>query len=509
MSTMKLSQPEQLFLKDNEELIRQNKFQEFFDQVENYRCKNKFFHFFYNYGINPLKYMESIPSMMFYRDKEIFDFVIPENIQSIGAYAFSESSVKNVTLPKSLQIIWNNAFESCEQLESIDIPKSTTLIGHQAFEDCDNLKWVRFNCFPRLFGAYIFIRCGALEKIYVDSCGQQNVAEQFARGILEKQELEKEPEIIFESLQNNSQRLVEKIVKIGNKWQVQSEKGRNMGTYNTKKEAEKRLKQVEYFKHINESNLPGQTSLREVLEYAAQRLCPEYDPNEEYCVHHLNNIHTDNSLGNVALMKVNRHRSYHNRLTRLNNNPNYQGFNKSDFDKDIIEVGKVILNAVRLNGYETPESTDIHEAVDSYFNRDKEILSIAQEKTNHGEVNATAYHGSQSDNIKFRDDYPLYLTDDKELAIDFAKGYNFNYELLDGETPTVYSFRIKMKNPLYIHTEDEYENYMLDTNWDTELVQDIIDNGYDGMVYEEEGHPTYYMLFNPKEQAKIIDREIL
>lgn len=47
-------------------------------------------------------------------------------------------------------------------------------------------------------------------------------------------------------------RLEEKIVKKGNKWQVQSEKGRNMGTYDTKEEAEKRLKQIEYFKHINE-----------------------------------------------------------------------------------------------------------------------------------------------------------------------------------------------------------------------------------------------------------------
>ena len=46
--------------------------------------------------------------------------------------------------------------------------------------------------------------------------------------------------------------LLEKIVKKGSKWQVQSEKGRNLGTYNTKKEAEKRLQQVHYFKHMNE-----------------------------------------------------------------------------------------------------------------------------------------------------------------------------------------------------------------------------------------------------------------
>lgn len=46
--------------------------------------------------------------------------------------------------------------------------------------------------------------------------------------------------------------LNEKIVKKGTKWQVQSEKGRNMGTFDTKAEAEKRLKQVHYFKHLQE-----------------------------------------------------------------------------------------------------------------------------------------------------------------------------------------------------------------------------------------------------------------
>ena len=40
-----------------------------------------------------------------------------------------------------------------------------------------------------------------------------------------------------------------KIVKIKNKYRVVSESGKNLGTYNTRAEAEKRLKQVEYFKH--------------------------------------------------------------------------------------------------------------------------------------------------------------------------------------------------------------------------------------------------------------------
>jgi hypothetical protein len=40
------------------------------------------------------------------------------------------------------------------------------------------------------------------------------------------------------------------IVKEGNRWVVRAESGRKMGSYKTKAEAEKRLKQVEMFKHM-------------------------------------------------------------------------------------------------------------------------------------------------------------------------------------------------------------------------------------------------------------------
>lgn len=40
-----------------------------------------------------------------------------------------------------------------------------------------------------------------------------------------------------------------KIVEKGSQWCVESEDGKNMGCYDTKKEAEERLRQIEYFKH--------------------------------------------------------------------------------------------------------------------------------------------------------------------------------------------------------------------------------------------------------------------
>lgn len=48
----------------------------------------------------------------------------------------------------------------------------------------------------------------------------------------------------------SKKKIAERIRKQGNKYVVQSEDGsRNFGTYTSRKEAEKRLRQVEYFKH--------------------------------------------------------------------------------------------------------------------------------------------------------------------------------------------------------------------------------------------------------------------
>lgn len=57
-----------------------------------------------------------------------------------------------------------------------------------------------------------------------------------------------------------------KIVKKDNKYQVQSEKGKNLGTYDTKSEAEKRLKQVEMFKHMKKSKQLNMNELDKLVK---------------------------------------------------------------------------------------------------------------------------------------------------------------------------------------------------------------------------------------------------
>ncbi len=56
---------------------------------------------------------------------------------------------------------------------------------------------------------------------------------------------------------------LEKIVKVDGKYQVQSEKGKNLGTYDTEEEARKRLKQIHYFQHLDEEKNINESLLLE------------------------------------------------------------------------------------------------------------------------------------------------------------------------------------------------------------------------------------------------------
>jgi hypothetical protein len=52
-----------------------------------------------------------------------------------------------------------------------------------------------------------------------------------------------------------------RIKQVGNKWRVLSQKGKNLGTFDSEKAAKKRLKQIEYFKHLDKSHADDKGSV--------------------------------------------------------------------------------------------------------------------------------------------------------------------------------------------------------------------------------------------------------
>ena len=70
----------------------------------------------------------------------VTDLVIPENIASVGRYAFNDcSSLNSVIIPHSVKSIGKSAFLNCSNLTRVVIPASVISIDRSAFEDCGNL----------------------------------------------------------------------------------------------------------------------------------------------------------------------------------------------------------------------------------------------------------------------------------------------------------------------------------------------------------------------------------
>lgn len=141
------------------------------------------------------------------------------------------------------------------------------------------------------------------------------------------------------------------------------------------------------------------------------------------------------------------------------------------------------------------------EDVDDYY-----YDELDEAKTNK-KAKVVAYHGSQTDNLQFYQNQAFYLTDDYELAKELALK-DGDGGLYDGETATVYTCELDIKNPYQTYSETEYENYFVDT----QLNRDYwLNRGYDSIIVHptEASQTTYYIMLKPEESVKIVNKTIL
>jgi uncharacterized repeat protein (TIGR02543 family) len=91
---------------------------------------------------------------------------LPNNLTSIGAYAFQRcSSLFSVTIPPAVKVINPYAFGACPSLTSINIPASVVEIGESAFKDCENLASINTLQSVKTVGNSAFQRCTSLTSI--------------------------------------------------------------------------------------------------------------------------------------------------------------------------------------------------------------------------------------------------------------------------------------------------------------------------------------------------------
>ena len=95
-------------------------------------------------------------------------FTIPEGVEVIGAYAFTDCyNLTSVTLPDSVKEICHDAFSGCSGLEIINIPDGVTSIGDYAFVGCDNLTSIIIPESVTSIGRGVFIRCSSLSNVVI------------------------------------------------------------------------------------------------------------------------------------------------------------------------------------------------------------------------------------------------------------------------------------------------------------------------------------------------------
>ena len=117
-----------------------------------------------------LIYSEDGKNVVGFCDDKVSSIAIPEGVKRIGNAAFkNHPSLKDVYFPKSLEVIDDNAFFNCVNIERICLGDNVRYLGKKCFGNCINLKGIFFPKNIKAIEKEAFYKCHNLEYIYLMS----------------------------------------------------------------------------------------------------------------------------------------------------------------------------------------------------------------------------------------------------------------------------------------------------------------------------------------------------
>lgn len=91
---------------------------------------------------------------------------VPEGVEIIGSWAFSNSGVVSLQLPNTVKVIEEGAFWNCSMLKAIELPESLEMIGDEAFYSCQELTAIAIPG-KAFVGNSAFCHCSRLQSVSI------------------------------------------------------------------------------------------------------------------------------------------------------------------------------------------------------------------------------------------------------------------------------------------------------------------------------------------------------
>ncbi|MBP5455902.1 MAG: leucine-rich repeat protein [Paludibacteraceae bacterium] len=105
----------------------------------------------------------------FAKKKKLKKVVLPDTIECIGDYAFSESSLTEIEVPTSVKLIKKYAFDDCSQLTKVTLLEGLENIEKSAFSGASSLKSITIPEGIKVIRGGTFYECKKLEEVNLPS----------------------------------------------------------------------------------------------------------------------------------------------------------------------------------------------------------------------------------------------------------------------------------------------------------------------------------------------------
>lgn len=103
------------------------------------------------------------------KTEEINEIIIPNGLKSIGGNSFAGWGFETITIPSSVELIRERAFQGCPNLEKIEVAKGNNKISMEvfAFSFCPNLENLSIYSNNAIIGSRAFESCKKLETVVI------------------------------------------------------------------------------------------------------------------------------------------------------------------------------------------------------------------------------------------------------------------------------------------------------------------------------------------------------